>query len=83
MSKGGKGFFKGNVQVSDDGIKESHEPTVSLESGSYEIEAEHGRPKGKMLDRQIQNIGLNRRSNAGNMQLAHQNELRSPNRIKH
>jgi hypothetical protein len=38
----------------------------SLESGSSEIDAEHGRPKVKLLDRKIQNIGLNRRSNAGN-----------------
>jgi hypothetical protein len=29
VSKGGKGFFKGNVQVSDDGINENHEPTES------------------------------------------------------
>lgn len=29
MSKGGKDFFKGNVQVSDYGINESHEPKES------------------------------------------------------
>jgi hypothetical protein len=45
VRKGGTGFFKGNVQVSDDGINESHEPTVSLESDSSEIEAGQVRPK--------------------------------------
>jgi hypothetical protein len=29
VTTGGKGFFKGNVQFSDDGINESHEPTGS------------------------------------------------------
>jgi hypothetical protein len=29
VSKGGTGFFKCNIQVSDDGINESHKPTES------------------------------------------------------
>jgi len=55
--QGRKRPFQGNVQASHDGINESHEPTVSLEGGSSEIEAEQGRPEVKLLDRQIQKIG--------------------------